>query len=91
MRHQKHLGYHSTEEAAARAYNNYLEDGVVLGPAVWGASQFKGVDWSKNNNKWRATCKGKHLGLHTTEEDAARACSEYLKDGSVPGPAERAG
>jgi hypothetical protein len=24
----KHLGLHATEEAAAQAYNNYLEDGV---------------------------------------------------------------
>jgi len=35
---KKHLGYHTTEEAAARAYGKYLEDGSVSGPAergVW--------------------------------------------------------
>ena len=32
-----------------------------------------GVSWHQSNNKWRATCKGKHLGGHTTPEDAARA------------------
>ena len=49
--------------------------------------QFKGVTWDKSTKKWRAQCKGKRLGYHTTEEDAARAYNKYLKDGSVPGAA----
>jgi hypothetical protein len=37
------------------------------------SSRFKGVCWNKKSNKWLAKFKGKHLGLHTTEEAAARA------------------
>jgi hypothetical protein len=55
---------------------------VIRGGA--GSSQFMGVSWHKSNNKWQAKCKGKALGLHTTEEAAARAYSKYLEDGSVP-------
>ena len=29
--------------------------------------------WDKAAMKWRAQCKGTYLGLHTTEEAAARA------------------
>jgi hypothetical protein len=36
-------------------------------------SQFRGVHWAKAAKKWQATCKGAYLGLHTTEEGAARA------------------
>jgi len=53
-----------------------------------GSSQFKGVTWNKRNNKWVAQCKkkhmGRHLGYHATEEEAALACSKYLKDGIDP-------
>ena len=71
----KSLGYHATEEAAARAYNTYVKDGVVLVPPRDPAcsSQFKGVRWDKGRGKWRVVCKGKHLGCHATEEAAARA------------------
>ena len=86
----KHLGYHTTEEAAARAYSKYLEDGIFPEPPA-GSSQFTGVSWVKTNNKWRARCNGVYLGLHTTEEDAARACSEYVKDGIVPAKHQEAG
>jgi len=69
------LGYHATEEAAARAYDDYVKDGVV--PEKLGnpksTSQFKGVGWSKSAGKWKAICKGKHLGYHATEEAAAQA------------------
>jgi hypothetical protein len=83
----KRLGYHTTEEGAAHAYSTYLKDGVVPGPAVragWGVSQFKSVSWDKQHSRWRAKCKGKYLGFHTTEEAAAHACSKYLKDGIDP-------
>lgn len=40
-------------------------------------SQYKGVCWSKKYSKWRATIKldgvQRHLGFHTSEEDAAIA------------------
>ena len=69
-----HLGYHTTEEAAARAYSKYLDDGSVPEPAERGGctSQFKGVSWSKSKNRWMAECKSMHLGHHATEADAAR-------------------
>jgi hypothetical protein len=42
-----------------------------------GSSDYKGVDWYKKCQKWRAriTCNGKlrHLGLFVSEKDAARA------------------
>ena len=78
-----HLGLHTTEEAAARAYGKYLKDGSVPEPGAYGpagASQFKGVSWNKRQSKWAATCKGTHLGVHATEAEAARACSKYLED-----------
>jgi len=78
----KYLGYHTTEEAAARAYSKSLQDGVFPEPA--GSSQLKGVSWNKGRNQWEAVCKGTYLGCHSTEEDAARACSKYLKDGIDP-------
>jgi len=56
-----------------------------------GSSQFKGVTWRKNKSKWVAQCKGNHLGYHTTEESAAHAYNQYLKDGIVPQPVERGG
>jgi hypothetical protein len=79
-----HLGYHTTEEAAARAYNKYLKDGIHPGPKPARSSQFKGVTWHKSNNTWKAVCNNRHLGYHATEEDAARAHSKYLEDGIDP-------
>jgi len=78
-----HLGYHTTEEGAARAYSNYLKDGSVPGPAG-PTSQFMGVYWDKTKLKWRGTCNGADLGCHATDEDAARAYSKYLEDGIDP-------
>jgi hypothetical protein len=64
-----------TEEDAARAYRKYLEDGIdpVKRRDASCASQFRGVSWDKHRNKWQAECKRKYLGLHTMEEDAAKA------------------
>jgi len=67
-----HLGHHTTEEAAARAYSKYLEDGIVPGHAA-STSQFTGVSWDKTKNGWMAQCMVKKLGRHATEEAAARA------------------
>jgi len=82
-----YLGNHTTEEAAARVYSKYLEDGSVPGPVErggWGTSRFKGVSWDKKNMKWKAQSTKKHLGNHATEEEAVRAYSKYLKDGIDP-------
>jgi hypothetical protein len=57
---QTHLGRYTTEEAAARAYSDYLEDGidpVRHREAPGRTSQFMDVCWNKNNNKWRTACK----------------------------------
>ena len=48
-----------------------------------GSSQYTGVSWGKNTNKWRSIIyinnKVKHLGLFTLEEDAAKAYQNALK------------
>jgi len=60
------------------------------GAAAAVSSQFKDVSWNTSISKWQVTCKGKYLGLHTTQEGAARAYTEYLvhwytEYGDVPG------
>jgi len=71
---EKHLGNHATEEAAARAYDLYVEDGVdPVQHRGARTSEFKGVSWHKSSGKWQAVCKKTHVGLHATEEAAARA------------------
>ena len=65
------------------AHGNYVKDGVDIVPHR-STSQFKGVIWHKPNNKWRANSKGKHLGYHATEEEAARAVDDYVEHGTVP-------
>jgi len=67
-RQGKFLGYHATEDAAAQAYDNYVNDGIapVRRRATTSASQFKGVTWDKSCGKWKAICKGKSLGYHAT-------------------------
>lgn len=39
-------------------------------------SRFKGVYWHKGAQKWMAMIKARYLGLHLTEEAAARAYDE---------------
>jgi len=56
----------------------------------WRTSQFKGVCWDKRDLAWRASCRGHRLGNHATEEDAAQAYDNYVKDGVLPVP-RRAG
>jgi len=80
-----YLGYHATEEAAAQAYDNYVMDSVDPVTHREGTSStFKGVTWDKGTGKWRAQCKGERLGYHATEEAAAQAYANYVKDGVVP-------
>ena len=53
---KQHLGYHTTEEEAARAYNNYVKDGID--PVKHrGTAQLKGVRWDQRRGKWEARCK----------------------------------
>jgi hypothetical protein len=71
---EKQRGYHTTEEAAARAYSKYLKDGIVpVKRREANTSQFTGVSWDKNRFKWRVQCQGMYLSMHTTEAAAARA------------------
>jgi hypothetical protein len=80
----KHLGLHTTEEIAALALCKYLKDGSASKPPdCLGlcSSQFKGVTWNKDKNKWKTECNGTYLGYHATEEDAARAYIKYLNYG----------
>ena len=76
---RKSLGAYATQEAAARAYNVYVEDGVDPVLHRNGFSQFKGVWFSKSNRKWRARLKNKGLGYHATEEAAARAYNKEVE------------
>jgi len=82
-RQGKFLGYHATEEAAAQAYDKYVNAGIapVRRRDTSSTSQFKGVTWDKSCCKWRAICKGKSLGYHATEEAAAQAHDSYAKVG----------
>ena len=84
QRYGKCLGYHATEEAAAQAYDSCVRDGVVPVKHQDGtSSSFKGVSWVRRDGKWGAHCKGKNLGLHSTEEAAAHAYENYVTDGVV--------
>jgi len=57
-----------------RAYSKYLMDGIDPGERrVASDSKFKGVSWSKQASRWKASCKGTYLGVHATEEAAALA------------------
>ena len=57
-------------------------------------SRFKGVSWAKKPRKWRASIqlpsengqrgKGKFLGHYNTEEEAALAYNEAVKELSLP-------
>lgn len=40
------------------------------------SSQYKGVDFIKKQNKWRARKDGKHLGVFVTEQEAFLALAE---------------
>ena len=46
------------------------------------SSQYRGVCWNKNVNKWQTSCrfngKKKHLGLFDDERDAGRAYNEFI-------------
>lgn len=78
----KFLGYYDSAEAARQAYLHAKETGeikkkprVLLGNR--NASGFRGVSWSKLNQRWvahiRHAGKARHLGLFHDKKEAARA------------------
>ena len=78
----KNLGYFTSEEEAAEAYQNALKiyhDGGDLSfmETRIPYSKYSGVSWNKNKNKWvsyiKINGKKKHLGYFTSEEEAADA------------------
>jgi len=81
---QIYLGSYATKEAAKQAFDSYTKDGTNPVKRRDRTSQFKGVGWNKTKGKWRAECKGTHLGHHATEEAAAQACANYVKHAVVP-------
>ena len=79
---QKHLGLFTSEEEAHEAYQKALKiyhDGGDLSfmETRITSSQYKGVSWNKNTNKWVSYItingKTKHLGLFISEEEAYEA------------------
>jgi hypothetical protein len=73
------MGYHTTEESAARAYGKYLKDGIdPVAHREASTSQFAGVFSNTRDNRWGAASKGTSLGNHVTELEAERAYIKYL-------------
>ena len=44
------------------------------------SSIYKGVSWYKAYRRWRAKVSGKHIGYFDTEEEAAHAYNEFVKE-----------
>lgn len=62
----------------------HTQQNVNQGLASNNKSGFRGVSWSKVNNKWLASIaingKGKHLGYFATKEEAAEAYQKAAAD-----------
>ncbi len=73
------LGFYDIEVDAANAYQKALkelEQGLdlnILYPLRVDSSQYLGVYWSNNKNKWVAIYKNKFLGYYKTELEAHEA------------------
>ncbi|KAJ1456353.1 hypothetical protein M885DRAFT_497164 [Pelagophyceae sp. CCMP2097] len=97
-----HVGCFDVEEDAARAYNaaviqanlanikvNLEKDGVLLEEKPIMSSEFHGVNFNCDKNRWQASIKrgkrhgldGKkqHLGYHEDEQDAALAVDSFTR------------
>ena len=85
---KKYLGYFTSEEDAAEVYQNalkmYNEGDLSFMETRIPSSQYKGVSWNKNANKWMSCIKingkNKNLGLFTSEEQAYDAYQKALKE-----------
>jgi len=86
---RSHLGYHDSELEASTAYQSALfkiKDGSFnhndYKPKF--SSKYKGVSFSKRDNKWQAHItvngKQKHIGLFKTELEAHKAYQSKLKE-----------
>jgi len=69
--------------AAALPRDVEMEEGTSDGEGTY-SSQLMGVSWDKSKGKWKAHWKRHHLGYHATEEAAAQAYDNYVKDGVDP-------
>ena len=86
----KHLGLFHSEEEAAKYYQDALtcviEDRIedIKVKRHKYSSNFKGVYWDKVRGKWRSRIrinkKNKYLGSFHSEEEAAEAYQNALKD-----------
>lgn len=81
------LGYYDLEIEAANIYQkavNDIERGVFIPPAPVFSSAYKGVYWDNVNKKWMAKIRHNkidyNLGRYTSEQDAAQACQNKLKE-----------
>ena len=86
---RKQLGLFTSEEEAHEAYQKalkiYHEGGdLSFMETKIPTSQYKGVSWKKNRNKWQSQIKingkSKHLGYFTSEEDAAESYQKALEE-----------
>ena len=84
----KYLGYFTSEEEAAEAYQNALKiynDGGDLSfmETRIPTSKYNGVSWENKSSKWKSQIqingKQKYLGLFTSEEEAHEAYQNALK------------
>ncbi len=82
----KHLGYFTNELEASQYYENALDSfnngtSIKVKKHKW-SSQYKGVHWDKERNKWQSQIqikgKQKHLGRFTDELQASQAYQTAL-------------
>ena len=84
----KNLGYFTSEEEAAEAYQNalkmYHEGDLSFMETRIPSSKYKGVSWRKDISKWvsriRINGKSKSFGHFISEEEAHEAYQKALKE-----------
>jgi len=82
---QIHLGSFKVEIDAKNAYDKALEewkqglDLNIIYPKKINSSQYLGVYWDKNRNKWVADYMDKYLGRYDTELEAHQAVQNYIE------------
>lgn len=50
---------------------------------VWRTGKYRGVDYLKRENRWRARVMSQYLGLFDTEIEAAQAVNKYILDNKL--------